>query len=96
MAAGRPKFVSGDQFRGTTAEKVSANDTYMAYCGRYEIQGSKVIHHLEASFFPNWNGTAQERLYQFDGDSLTLITPPIFMSGTMITSRLVWNRVDRA
>ncbi len=92
MAANRSKYTSGDWLRGTVAEKVAANDTYIAYCGRYEVQRSKVIHQAEASFFPNWVGTAQERFYELDGDRLVLSTSPILIGGATITSRLIWER----
>ena len=53
MAANRLKFGAGDIAGGTDVEKVAAADTYLSYCGRYEIQGDKVVHHIEVSFFPN-------------------------------------------
>ena len=55
MAANRLKFGAGDIAiaGGTDEEKVAAADTYLSYCGRYEIQGEKVVHHIEVSFFPN-------------------------------------------
>lgn len=92
MAANRTNIASGDIRGGTAAEKVSAYDTYLAYCGRYELQTGKVIHHVEASLFPNWVGVDQERLYEFDGNRLILSTPPILVEGAEVTSSLVWER----
>jgi len=77
----RPVFSSNDLSGGTTEEKASAFGTYITYCGTYEIQDNAVIHHIEASLFPNWSGTEQRRLYTFEGDTLTLSTPLFEMGG---------------
>ena len=93
MSANRPKFAVGDIRGGTIEEKVAAADTYISYCGRYEIQGDNVIHHIEVSFFPNWIGVDQERIFEFDGDKLSLSTPPFQIEGVQQTAHLIWERV---
>jgi hypothetical protein len=75
MNANRPKFASDDLKEATAEEIRKAGSTYLSYCGRYEIQGDKVIHHIEASSFPNWIGVDLERDFEFHGDRLTLIAP---------------------
>jgi len=94
MSANRPKFAVGDIRGGTTEEKVAAAETYISYCGRYEIQGDKVIHHIEVSFFPNWIGVDQERFFEFDGDTLrlSLSTPPLLVGGIEQSAYLIWER----
>jgi hypothetical protein len=92
MSANRQKFVAGDILRGTTEEKVAAAETYVSYCGRYEIRGDRVVHHVEVSFFPNWIGVDQERLYSLEGDMLTLSTPPFLVGGVQQAAYLVWKR----
>jgi hypothetical protein len=77
MSVGRPNFKSKDLRGGSIEEKVGAADTYFSYCGKYEIRGEKVVHHIEASLYPNWTGEDQERFYTFDGDQLILSTPPL-------------------
>lgn len=93
MSANRQKFAAGDILRGTVEEKVAAADTFVSYCGRYEIQGDRVIHHIEVSFFPNWIGVNQERFYSLDGDTLSLFTPPLLLGGLQQVAYLVWQRV---
>ena len=93
MGTKRPKFVSGDIRGGSTEEKVAAADTYLSYCGRYELQRDKVIHHIEVSLFPNWVGVDQERIYEFDRDRLLLSTPPFLVSDMQQTAHLIWERV---
>jgi hypothetical protein len=78
---------------GSTEEKVAAADTYISYCGRYEIQGDKVIHSIEVSFFPNWIGVKQERIFEFDGDRLSLSTLPALLDGKQQTAHMIWKRV---
>ena len=93
MNANRPKFASGDIFGGSAQEKVAAASTYVSYCGRYEIQGDKVIHSIEVSFFPNWIRVKQERIFEFDGDRLSLSTLPALVGGKQQTGHIIWERV---
>lgn len=93
MSANRLKFATGDIGAGTNEEKTAAADTYVSYSGRYAIQGGKVVHHVEVSFFPNWVGVDQERLFELDGNMLSLSTPPFLFSGRQQTAHLIWERV---
>jgi len=93
MSANRPKFSSEDLKGGTTEEKAAAANTYISYCGRYEVQGDTVIHHIELSFFPNWVGVDQKRILSFNGDRLSLNTPSILVDGIEQTHHLIWERV---
>ena len=93
MPANRPKFVAETLREGSIEEKAAAADTYQSYCGRYEIQGEKVIHHVEASLFPNLLGVSRERAFKFDGNRLILSPPPSLVGGIEQTSHLTWERV---
>ncbi len=89
----RAPFAVGDLLRGSTAEKVAAAESYISYCGRYEFQGEKVIHHIQFSLFPNWVGGDQERFVELTGDRLQLSTRPMLLEGKQQTAHLVWERV---
>ena len=94
MRPDRPKFASGDMRGGTPEEIKTAAEGYVAYFGTYDVdekQGS-VVHHVEASLFPNWLGQDQMRFFEFSDDLLTLRTPPILSGGQEITGVLVWKR----
>ena len=93
MRPNRMKFASGDLLGGSTEEKVQAASSYVSYCGRYEFQGDKVIHHVELSLFPNWVGVDQARLVELRGNRLTLSTRPILLEGKQQTAHLLWERV---
>jgi Lipocalin-like domain len=93
MQADRPKFASADPGAGSPEERAAAFDTYVSYCGTYEIHGTKVIHRIELSLFPNWVGTDQERYFEFRGDWLALRTPPMTIGRVEQTVRVTWQRV---
>jgi hypothetical protein len=94
MRPDRPKFASGDMRGGTPEEIKTAVEGYVAYFGTYEVDDKKgtVVHHVEASLFPNWLGQDQIRFFEFSADLLTLKTLPILSGGQEITGVLVWKR----
>ena len=94
MTANRPKFETNDVLGGTTEERARAEKTYVAYCGEYEINDNKVIHHIKASLFPNWVGVDQERFFEFKDERLTLSTPLILIDGKLQIAYLIWKRAS--
>jgi hypothetical protein len=95
MPAGRTPFGAADILGGTPEEKSAAIGTYIAYCGRYEVNRDRVFHHIEASLFPNWTGATQERIVNLTGDTLRISTPPLLIKGKVQTAHLVWKRARR-
>ena len=93
MSADQARFAGEDIAGGTTAEKATIAETYLSYCGTYEIRGDTVLHHVEISAFPNWIGADQVRTFALDGDRLSLTTPPLLRNGVRRTSHLSWERV---
>jgi hypothetical protein len=79
-----------DLLGGSVEEKAAAAETCVAYCGTYRIQGSKVVIHVDASLFPNWTDTEQERVFHIDGRSLTMSIASSGWSGKQQTARLLW------
>ncbi len=65
MKRDRPRFTSGDAWRGTLEEERAAFEGYFAYAGRYtlDVQRSTVTHHLEISSAPNYVGTDLQRTF---------------------------------
>jgi len=83
VGAHRPAFGSPDMRAGTSEEKDAAFDTYIAYCGTYEVRDNAVVHQVQASLFPNWEGGQQERLIKREGRHLRLSTRPMPMNGVV-------------
>ena len=79
MRADRPKFASEDLAGGTNDEKIAAFEGFDAYCGTYKlnIEEGTVRHQVEASRFPNWEGSEQLRFFKLSGDRLLIKTPPM-------------------
>ena len=93
-AAGRTNFASDDILGGTDEERLAAASTFLAYCGRYEYLGARVIHKIETAFYPNRVGTEQVRYIHQEGDELVLTTPPMVIRGTSRSGRLIWERAS--
>jgi len=93
MASKRRRFSSTDMSKVTTEEILAAADTYLAYCGKYEVSKDKVTHLPEVSFIPNWVGEKQERFYKFEEEELILSTPPTILGGKQVSSTLRWKRI---
>jgi hypothetical protein len=92
MPPDRKPFAAADILGGTPDEKCAAIETYISYCGRYEVKGDRVYHHIDASLFPNWTGVTQERIVSLEGDTLRISTPPLLIKGKVQTAHLVWKR----
>lgn len=78
MRSDRPQFVSGDQLKGTPEEIKENYEGVISYYGSYEFDVEKgfVIHHIQGSLFPNWEGQGQKRFFELSGNRLKVSTPP--------------------
>ena len=97
MRRDRPSFTSGDQMRGTPEEIEASYKGCISYYGSYELnaKGGFVVHQVEGSLFPNWEGEGQKRYLEFSGDHLKLCTPPtLWGGGGQVVGVLVWERVE--
>src|SRR5215207_3428430 len=92
MSAHRVGFASGDIRGGSAEEKVAAFDSYISLCGKYEIEGQKVYHHIEVSLFPDWIGVTQERFFEFTENRLSLSAAPFLLNGRQRTVHVIWER----
>ena len=91
---GRTTFSTGKQWTADASEKARAYDDYLTYCGRYEIDGDTVTHHVEISLYPDWTGNRQVRKVRL-ADSLLHITARL-EDGTpeARTSLMIWERAS--
>jgi hypothetical protein len=94
MRVDRPPIEAGDQQRATDSEARAAFEGYLAYYGPYSIDeaGGKVVHHVAGSLYPNWVGTDQVRLFEFEDEQLVLSTEPLHFGGQEVRAFMRWNR----
>ena len=94
MRPDRLKFTS-DDLTGCTPEEIEqAFEGFDAYCGTYEIDvdNGVVKHYVEASRYPNWEGSTQIRYFTFFDDQVQLSTAPIAALGDEWIIDLHWKR----
>lgn len=95
MRNDRPRFVIGDQMKGTPEEIEANYKGSISYFGTYEIDEGNgfIIHHVESSIFPNMEGTSQKRSFDLSGNRLQLSTQPINLDGEKAVGVLLWKKV---
>jgi hypothetical protein len=78
---------------GSLEEQAEAFKTFLAYAGRYTLSGDKVTHHIEISSIPNYIDRDLVRNILFQGDRITLVTPPMPVNGKIQSVELIWERL---
>jgi hypothetical protein len=76
------------------SERVALHDTMFAYAGTYSVEAGKVIHHVDVSWNEAWTGTDQIRLFEVNGNFLTLtkrLTDPA--TDTKALYAVVWEKL---
>lgn len=101
MKRDRDRFDADTPLGGTPNEKVKAFEEYIAYCGTYTVNAASgtVVHHVQASLYPNWVGKDQTRHFEFANGNLILTVKNGSGNGSGpagSTSRLVWTRSQPA
>lgn len=93
MAANLPKFASNNRMIGTPQEYEAISHGVVAYFGTYTVNQADgiVILHIERSSFPNWEGTDQQRKFEFVGDELRY-TAAHSTANPAEAAQLVWKR----
>ncbi|MGB2632695.1 MAG: lipocalin-like domain-containing protein [Candidatus Acidiferrum sp.] len=74
-------------------EQAEAFKTFLAYAGWYKVSGETVSHHVEISSIQSYVGKELVRSVKFDGDRITLVTPPTPVNGKIQTVELIWQRL---
>jgi hypothetical protein len=95
MRRGRAPLASDDVHQAPPELAKAAFVGYGAYFGTYEVDEAKglVIHHVEGSLIPNWEGSDQRRRFTIADDKLTLEPPEFRAAGQQRTRRLTWQRI---
>ena len=97
MGLDRPKFATPDFRGGSIQEKALAFESFLGFCGRYEVNEEErfIVHSIVTSWFPNWTGTTQKRFVEVTGDRIKLTTPPFLSNGKEVIVVAVWERVTK-
>jgi hypothetical protein len=90
---GRKPLSFGGGTRSPQEEQAEAFNTFLAYAGRYTLNDDKVIHHVEISSIQNYVNKDLARTIKFEGDRITLTTPPMTVNGKIQTIQLIWQRL---
>ena len=92
-AAQLPKFAANSRLKGTAAENEAVVRGSLFHYGTYTIDdgGKYITFHIQASTFPNFDGTVQKRELTVKGDELTYL-PTTASAGTP-PSPVVWKRI---
>lgn len=90
---GRKPLSLGSGALALQEEQAEAFKTFLAYAGRYTLNGDKVIHHIEISSIQNYVGKDLVRSVKFQGDQIVLLTPPTPVNGKIQTVELIWQRL---
>jgi hypothetical protein len=93
IAAGLPKFASGNRANGTTEENKAVVSKSIAMIGTYAVDAAAktITWRTESATFPNWDGTEQKRLIAtLNGEELRYVTPNASSGGV---GTVTWRRV---
>lgn len=76
--ADRPRFAHRDKAKGSAEEFRAATLGASTHFGTLAVQaaGHQLVFHIEGASFPNWEGQAQSRTFELQGDTLSYRVPP--------------------
>ena len=90
--ASLPKFASGVRVKGTAEENQAVVTGSITHLGKYTVneKDKTITFNIEASTFPNFNGTTQTRPFSVSGDELKYVVAVTSAGGK--GSEVVWKR----
>lgn len=93
LKAIRPPVAANDKNKATAEENAALVQGNNSHFGTYSVDPAKhlLTFHIERAFYPNWEGTIQERSYTLTGSELRYIVTNT-TNGGAITALVVWQR----
>jgi hypothetical protein len=91
---GRKPISVGAKGAALLEEQAEAFKTFLAYAGRYRLDGDKIIHSIEISSIQNYVNKELVRSVKFQRNQIVLTTPPTMVNGKIQSIELVWERVE--
>lgn len=92
--SGRTPLSVGTKGPALVEEQAEAFKTFLAYGGRYRLNGNKIIHSIEISSIQNYVNKELVRSVKFQENRIVLLTPPTMVNGKIQTIELVWERLE--
>lgn len=85
---------TGVEFTSAPADdRARAALGFVAYTGRFRLEGDRVVHRIHLSLYPEMVGTDLVRTARFEGSDLILSTEPLRTPGGRVRNqRLTWTR----
>lgn len=90
---GRKPIPLGAKPPALVEDQAEAFKTFLAYAGRYRVNGDKVVHSIEISSIQNYVNKELIRSIKLQDDQITLVTPATMVNGKIQTIELVWQRL---
>jgi hypothetical protein len=93
LKAARPKVAANDKNKATLEENAALVKGNNSHFGSFSADEEKRIirFNIEHAFYPNWEGTVQERTYSLERDTLRYVVTHT-TNGGAITAAVVWKR----
>ena len=97
-AAGRVPLSSASVRSAPAAERLAAFESYFQYAGSYELRrsaaGLLVVHRVSHSLNPNFVGSEQVRMVEFDADGVLTLSASDTLPNSPVARhhRLMWKR----
>jgi hypothetical protein len=93
MRSDRAKYAIDFPTQGTDEENKATASGTITYFGTYSVREAdrSIAIHIEASSFPNWNGTDQIRTFAIVGEQLTLTARALLTGGH---ADVIWKRAN--
>jgi hypothetical protein len=93
LKAGRPKVAAKDKNKATPEENAALVQGNNSHFGSFTADEKKGIirFNIEHAFYPNWEGTVQERNFELKQDTLKYVVTQTTNGGT-VTAVVTWKR----
>jgi hypothetical protein len=80
---------------GNDAEKLALLEGLISYSGTYNIDGTNISHHVDASWNEVWTGSTQVGQVKLDGNTMYVQSPAQKnpRDGKVTSETLIWTRL---
>jgi hypothetical protein len=93
LKAARPKVTANDKNKATPEENAALVQGNNSHFGHFSVDEKQhtIRFNIERAFYPNWEGTVQERSYTLEHNMLKYVVTHT-TNGGAITAVVVWKR----